>query len=543
MAKQYREWLPEQSFLLPPSPREWLPEDHLAYFLLEVIGELDLGAIERAIQSKDPRGNRPFDPRLMTVLLLYGYCIGVASSRKLEQACYTDVAVRVLCAGQQPDHSAIAEFRRRHLQALRALFLQVLRLCQAAGLVKLGHVALDGTKVAANASKHKAMSYQRMLKKEAELQQGIDQLLTQAETVDQEEDALYGSGRRGEELPEELRRREGRRAKIRQARQALEAEAARVRAAQEATRARQAQAEAEKVDEEQREAADRRVEEAKQKAEAMAAKAIEKAEQRLAQAEAEAHAASEHIVRPVDQRRANVAEQRREAAEQALSSLCRGEQGATSPSWPGHQAATTSVGDPAASAQGNFTDPESRIMKSGSGFVQAYNCQLAVDEGHQVIVAEGVTNQAPDAQHLPALLDQVATNCGRDPERATADAGYFSRENADHCEARGIDAYLAPGRQKHGSAVPEVIPPDQATPADSAQRMREKIRTAAGRAAYARRKAVVEPTFGQIKEARGFRRFLLRGLENARGEWALICTGHNLLKLFRASKIASLAPA
>lgn len=534
MAKRYREWSPDQSFLLPPSPRDWLSEDHLVYFLLELGDELDLSAIERAIQQKDSRGNRPFDPRLMTVLLLYGYCIGVASSRKLEQACQTDVAFRVLCAGHHPDHSAIAEFRRQHLQALRGLFLQVLRLCQAAGLVKLGHVALDGTKVAANASKHKAMSYERMLKKEAELSEEIDRLLQQAERTDQEEDARHGRGRRGDELPEELRRREGRRAKIRRARQALEAEAARARAAAEAARAKEAQAQAEQAEAAKAEQAKRRAEQALQRAAEAAEKAAEKAKERLEQAEAEARAAAEQTATAAERRRASAAQQRRDDAEQALQALLHREPPPAGPQWPEHQVPTTASGDPTATAQRNFTDEASRIMKAGTGYVQAYNCQLAVDEGHQIIVAEGVTNQAPDTQHLPVLLDAVIANCEHVPEKATADAGYFSLENASYCEAHGIDGYLAPGRQKHEQPAPPEAALAAPTPNDAAARMRQKLQTAPGRAAYARRKAVVEPAFGQIKEARGFRRFLLRGLEQVRGEWALICTGHNLRKLFSA---------
>jgi transposase len=225
MVKQYRPWLPYQPHLFPPSPREWLPDTHLVHFLLDVVDPLDLSAIERAIAAKDARGTRPYNPRMMTALLLYGYCVGLASSRKLEQATYSDVAFRVLAGECHPDHAAIAAFRRTHLQALQRLFVEVLRLCQKAGLVTLGHVALDGTKLQANASKHKAMSYARMLKTEAQLEAEMAQLLATAERVDQEEDARYGKGRRGDELPAELARRDSRLRKIREAKAALEREA------------------------------------------------------------------------------------------------------------------------------------------------------------------------------------------------------------------------------------------------------------------------------------------------------------------------------
>jgi transposase len=534
MDKQYRPWLPRQGFLLPPSPLDWLPPEHLVHFMFDVMEELDLREITAAIRAKDARGTRPYDPRMMTALLLYGYCVGLASSRKLEQATYTDVAFRVLLGDTHPDHSAIATFRRTHLQSLAKLFLQVLRLCQNAGLCKLGHVALDGTKVQANASKHKAMSYERMLKSEAELKAEIEQLLAAAEAADKAEDALYGQGR-GDELPEELRRRESRLQKIRAAKAALEAEAAATRAQELAAQAEAALQKATGAAADERAAAARAAQKATERATAAQAKARAKADARAAAARAAAETKRATAQTPTERRRATAEECEQQEAEAAASRVANGgtdnEAGAA---WPEHRVRADAEGNPKPEAQRNFTDGDSCIMKRGSEYLQGYNAQAAVDEAHQIIVAQGLTNQAPDVEHLPPMLDEIQRNCGRLPERMTGDCGYFSEENARLCDERGVDAHLAVGRQKHGASP--ATPP--APEGEHKRAMRAKLETAKGRATYARRKAVVEPVFGQIKEARGFRRFLLRGLERARAEWALICTGHNLLKLIAARRAA-----
>ena len=241
--KSFRPWQPEQTTLLPPSPREWLSEDHQVYFLLDLVDELDLSEILIPAQAKDPRGEKGFDPRMMTMLLLYAYCVGIVSSRKIERACYEDLAFRVLTGNQQPDHSRISEFRRRNLDALKDLFVQILRLCQKAGMVSLGHVALDGTKVQATASKRKAMSQERMLRAEKELQKEINALIRKAEILDAQEDRRYDKGKLGSELPDELRRRQDRLARIRQARKEMEAETAAAAARQRQEHAEEAQAE------------------------------------------------------------------------------------------------------------------------------------------------------------------------------------------------------------------------------------------------------------------------------------------------------------
>jgi transposase len=531
MSKQYVPWAPEQSFLLPPSPREWLPENHLAYFVLDVVAGMDLQAITVAIQEKDPRGNRPFNPKMMVSLLLYGYCVGLVSSRKLEQATYVDVAFRMLTGGLHPDHTAISEFRRQHLTVLEGLFVQILRLCQKAGLVKLGHVALDGTKVQANASKHKAMSHERMVKKEEQLKEEIRKLLEEATRVDEEEDQRYGKGKRGDELPEELSRRQTRLSAIQRAKEALEAEAAQARAEELKEQAQRAQEKAQEGGSQEK--ADKCTAEAQRAAD----KALEKAEKRLAEAAKAAQDAVEKASTRSERCMAQAAERAVEAAsrhlEKVQQSLSAPAEATEQPGLPEHRIQADKEGNPKPSAQRNFTDPDSRIMKSGTDFVQGYNCQVVVDEGHQLIVALAVTNQSPDVEHLIPLVNQAGTNCGQLPEVLTADAGYWSEENVSFCEAAGTDAYIATGRQRHGQEPASTGEAASAQP-DTRAPMRQKLRTDAGRKAYARRKAVVEPVFGQIKDARGFRRFLLRGLEKVRGEWSLICSGHNLLKLFKA---------
>ncbi len=452
--KSYRVWTPDQTYLLPPSPRDWLPEDHLVHFVMDVVAELDISAIDRVYQEKDHRGERPWDPRMMVGVLVYGYCIGVRSSRRLEKATYEDVAFRLLSGNTQPDHSAIADFRKTHLPALSGLFLQVLQLCQKAGMVKLGRVALDGTKVKANASKHKAMSYAYMQRAEKELKAEIDTMLSEAAEADAQEDAVHGKERTGNELPKELRRRQDRLARIQAAKAALEAEAKEAREAVLAER--------------------------------------------------------ERTKNPPEEPPA--------------------------PSLPTHQVRHDAAGAPQPDTQRNFTDAESKIMKSGKDFVQAYNAQIVVDDAHQIIVAEAVTNQAPDTQHLAAMMEDTEANCGARPVQALADAGYYSAENITYADARGIDPLISVRREKH------VLDDGQPIPAgDPRAEMRKKLLGPVGKAAYARRKVIVEPVFGQIKSARGLRQFLLRGLVKVRGEWTLDCLCHNLLKLFRYGQASALA--
>jgi transposase len=502
--KSFRPWQPDQTTLLPPSPREWLAEDHQVYFLLDLVDELDLSAIVSPAQAKDPRGEKGFDPRMLTMLLLYAYCVGTVSSRKIERACYEDLAFRVLTGNQQPDHSRISEFRRRNLDALKGLFVQILRLCQIAGLASLGHVALDGTKVKANASKHKAMSHERMLRAEKQLEQEINALMRRAEILDAQEDQRYGKTNRGSDLPEELRRRQDRLARIRQARKEMEAETAAAAARQRLQEADQASAKAADAAAHDSEASPEEQAELNQKAESAAAKA------RGAKDKATAAAEEAGLESP------------------DLEPLAAG-------AMPRRGLARKADGTPKGKTQRNFTDPDSHLMQSGGSYLQGYNCQLAVDSEHQVIVAVGISNQPPDVEHLEPMLQRIATTAGALPKVMTMDAGYWSEDNAKVCSDQGIDAYIATGRLPHGQPLPPKRGPLRRD-ADARSRMARKLRSKKGSAIYAQRKAIVEPVNGQIKEARGLRSFLLRGIEKADAEWHLIAASHNLLKLFRHSR-------
>jgi len=500
--KTFRPWQPEQTSLLPPSPREWLSEDHQVYFLLDLVDELDLSQILIPAQAKDPRGEKGFDPRMLTLLLLYAYCVGIVSSRKIERACYEDLAFRVLTGNQQPDHSRISEFRRRNLDALKGLFIQILRLCQKAGMVSLGHVALDGTKVQANASKHKAMSHERMLRAEKELEKEINALMRKAEILDAQEDRRYGKGKLGSELPDELRYKQSRLARIRQARKEMEAETA-------AAAARQRQEEAEKA---------RAKATAAQEADAPAAEQAELRKKAEAAA-ANARAARENAIEAAEHAGLEPPDLQPLAAE----------------AMPRRGLARKADGSPSNKTQRNFTDPESHLMQSGGTYLQGYNCQLAVDSDHQVIVAIGVSNQPPDVEHLEPMLQRIAASAGALPDVMTMDAGYWSEDNTKACADQGIDAYIATGRLPHGKPPPAKrgpLPKD----ADAKTCMARKLRSKKGSRIYAQRKAIVEPVNGQIKEGRGLRRFLLRGLEKVDAEWHLIAATHNLLKLFRFTR-------
>ncbi len=456
--KTFRRFDPAQDFLLPPSLDEWLSADHLARFVADLVDEhLDLSAFYAAYE--EGRGAPPFDPRLMVRVLLFGYTTGVRSSRKLEAACWDSVAFRWLAGGQAPDYRSIARFRKRHLSALGHLFVQALALCQAAGMVSLGRGALDGTKVRASASRRKAMSYARMTDKEKALAVEVSAMLADAQRIDATEDEAFGADRRGDELPEELRRRASRLAKLREAKTALEAEAA---------------------------------------------------ERAAAAAEAAALAAGKD--------EDEVARRAAAAAESAV---------------------------PEPKAQRNFTDPESKIMKTADGsFHQCYNAQAVVDEDHQVIVATDLDNCGNDYAQLIPMTEQATTNTGISPEQVLADAGYFSAANlddaADITADTGTEFFVAPGRTKHDDPIPQEPDgpiPDHITPK---QKMARKLRTKSGREVYARRKAIVEPVFGQISTLQG-KHVLLRGMKNARNEWLLLAACHNLRKLHNTIGIAGLS--
>jgi transposase len=437
--KEYRPYTPDQLLILPPALQEWLSEGHLAYFIRDLVRSFDLTLIEAPYED-ELRGGPPYHPEMMVTVLLYAYCTGVYSSRRIAQRLHEDIAFRVLAAGNTPDFRTISDFRKRHLPALSGLFEQVLALAQEAGLVKLGHVALDGTKIRANASKHKAMSYGRMRQEDARLAAEVAALLRRAEEVDAAEDALYGPDVSGDELPEELRRREDRLRKIREAKAALEAKA---RARAEAIRAKR------------------------------------------------------------KQRRTRGGPPPRET--------------------------------PRDREQYNFTDPDSHIMKDGQGtFIQGYNAQVAVDAAHQLIVAAEVTAEAADARHLPQLVDAIAASTDSPLRRLTADAGYFSAANLSTLQAKKIEAYIPPAKMKHTQPLPPAPRGRIPQRLSLKERMRRKLQTTTGRAVYRKHKGIAEPVLGQIKAARGFTRFLLRGLGKVKQEWQLVVLAHNICKLFQA---------
>ena len=456
VAKKFRSYDQHQSFLLPPSLDDWLPAEHTARFVSEVVDDmLDLTAIYASYTNAT--GAPPFDPRMMLKLVVYAYSTGVTSSREIERRCQVDVAFRWLSANTAPDYRSVSRFRRRHLTALDDLFAQVLVLCANAGLVKLGRVALDGTKLDASASKHTAMSYGRLVTRIPEVEAEVAKLLAEAEAIDAAEDAEFGVDRRGDELPAELATREGRLAKMREAKAAIEAEAAERAAGEAADKARRAS----KDDDEIQAAAD-------------------------------------------------------EAAGSAT---------------------------PRAKAQRSFTDPDARMMKTNRGFAYAYNAQAAADEFSQVILAGYVTQAPTDINQLLVMLERInlalaAAGLGS-PKRTLADAGYCSTDNIDKAADSGHDTLIATGRLKHHEKVPDAPRGRIPNNATSRQRMARRLRTKEGRADYARRKAIIEPVFGQMKVKQNAGQLRLRGLAGAQGEFTLHAICHNLRKLANATQPAT----
>jgi transposase len=452
MTKTYRDWSSDQAYLFPPSPHDWLPEGDLVYFLLDTVATLDLTPIF-VHYERELRGQPPFHPRMMVALLLYCYATGTRSSRKIMRRCQIDVACRVIVGEDFPDFRTISDFRKIHLARLEALFVEVLKLCALAGLAKVGTIALDGTKVKANASRHKAMSYDRIKTEEIRLKEEIAKLLDEARAADEAEDLQHGRDHHGDELPDELARRQSRLATIQQAKKLLE-ERARIEAAEEAAR-RQAE-------------------------------------------------------------------------------------GKSPPATPPAEAV------PEPKDQINFTDPQSRIMKaSNKGWDQCGNAQAVTNE-HQIILAADVTHQANDVRQLVAMVDQTQANLDaagiKDAiQSALGDAGYYSEQNAKDLEQRGIEAYLATERLKHHEKVASAPRGRIPQGLSAKQRMARKLRTKKGRAMYAKRKGMIEPIFGQLKQVLGMRQFSMRGLASMRGEWRLMATVHNVLKLWRNDQKVEMA--
>jgi transposase len=482
--KQYRpHWL-NQPYLFPPSAEEWLDPDHLVYFIRDVLAGLDITAIVKAIQAKDPRGERPYDPLVMLGIILFGYCCGIYSSRKLERATQEQVAFRIIAGDSRPHFTTINTFRKTHREAIAGFFLQVLRLCQEAGLVRLGHVAVDGTKIKADASKHKAKSYERFQAEEEALKEQIARLLDRSDAADAEEDAQFGEGQREFELPELLRQKEGRLEKIRQIRATME------------QKARQARAEL-----------------LREQADAQRAKAEETQDP------------AEHA------RKLTRAQKSEEKADQ-LDPHDDDDQNEPPPAsptdLPRRQMPSTPDGAPDPKAQMSPTDPDSHLMKgSDGGFQQSYNAQAAVDDTFQVITAADVTDQPPDSHNLLPMLHQTRDNCGDAPVAVTADAGFWNNQVADQAATLGTKALVALSRE---SKKRQPSPPPETTAAR--QKMAEALAQPDNRKLYRKRKTTVEPVFGQIKETRGFRQFSFRGIEAVRAEWRIVALCHNLLKLF-----------
>jgi transposase len=479
---------------MPQSPTDWLPENHLAYFILEILEQLDLTPIERQVQSKDHRGERPYSPRMMTSLLLYGYTVGVFSSRKIEQATHGDVAFRVLSAGEHPHFTTVNHFRDTHREALAGLFQQVLELCMSAGLVKLAHVAIDGTKIKANASKHKAMSAERMEKAEVQLTDEIEALLAKAEAVDAAEDAEFGASNPEPGLKAEWARRDGRREKIREHLAALKKEAAQGRAG-----------------------------DLRQQAESLRQTSVDP------------------TVTPKTRAAATTLAKQRDAQASSLDDDDSPPPPAVDADLPRHRPPATKSGAPKPKAQRNFTDPESRIMFRDGAFLQGYNGQIAVDESHQIIVAAALSNQSPDAEYFQPMLNRVVENCGAAPEKVTADSGYFSSGNVHHAEHLGVEPFIAVNRHRRDGKPGDDEPHLESYRTEERDQMRTLLDSERGHAAYARRKATVEPVFGQIKSARGFRQMSFRGVIKNRLEWLFVAATHNLRKLWRYAPTLALS--
>jgi len=425
MAKAFREWNPEQSMMFPATPLDFVGKDELVPFIRNlVLEQLDLSEIVG--QYQEERGYPPFHPVMMTALLLYSYCQGIYSSRKIARACKQRVDYLALTGMQKPDHRTVNLFRQRHLWALAGLFQQVLQLCEKAGLVKLGHVALDGTKIRANASKQKSMSYATMKRAEDRLKAEVERWFAEAERIDREEDELYGPDKSGDELPQWVSDKQERLKRIQKAKAELEAEA--------------------------------------------------------------------------------------KAAKET----------GPDPNKTGHKPKPTGV--PSEKQQRNLTDFDSRLMKSGDNFIQGYNAQAAVDSHWQIIVAQSLNNNGSDMHQMIPLLKQIRANLGRQAKEVSADSGYCSELNLKALQRRHIRGYVATRLHRKHRKVGRWI-----------QRMRQRLAQAARRSRYRLRKQIVEPVFGQIKEGRAFRQFLLRGQNKVAGEWSLLCTAHNLVKLATAT--------
>ena len=420
-----------QGLLLPPSLQDWLPEGHLAWFVVDAVEQLDIDRLLDKYRLSG-KGELAYPPRLMLALLIYGYCTGTFASRKIAAQIEDSVAFRVIAAGLTPSHRTICRFREENLDEFQRLFVQVVQLAKEAGLVKMGTIAVDGSKVKANASKHKAMSYERMLMEEKKLRSEIRKLTQAARNQDDIDDDTFGSDFRGDELPQELSNRKTRLQTIQAAKKRLE---------------------------------ERKAAEARAKREA-------------------------------------------EAKEEGEASDLKNESALPKPR-----------------DQENFTDPDSRIMPTGgTSFAQSYNAQVAVDAEAQMVVAASVSQNPKDMGLLIPVVNDAFENTGVIPKRVLADAGYKNENDLELLQTLGIDGYVSLGRESKATRAPSAKSP-------CSQAMQKKLATKRGRARYRKRKAVVEPVFGWVKQVLGFRSFSLRGLRKVAGEWSLICLALNLRRM------------
>jgi transposase len=440
----------DQLFLLPPDLREWLPADHLAWFVIDAVNQMDLSVFYERYRE-DGKGNTAFDPSMMVTLFLFSYCMGERSSRRIEKLCTVDIAYRVITANRIPDHSTISRFRKDNITHIEQLFVEVLRLCREAKMLKLGTVALDGTKIKGNTS----LEANRAIEG---LESEVRKILQEAEAADALEDAMYGAGRRGDELPKDLADPRSRISRLRECKERLE------RKAQEAREAQQ---------------------------------------------------------RKIDERKTAEETGNRKRGRKPLS--------------------PDAVVDKEAKA--NVTDPDSRIMKTRSGFVQGYNAQ-AVATADQIIIAATVTQDENDMNQLIPMINNAnmmmkSIEVEEPIKTLSADAGYFSEANVTGAPKDGPELFVATKkdwRQRKEQATEESPKGRISDDLTIKERMDRRLLTESGKAIYAKRKTIIEPIFGQIKDAQGIRAFLMRGAAAVQAEWKLICASHNLKKLFRSGK-------
>lgn len=451
MSYNFKECNRDQLFLLPPDIREWIKDDHLVWFIEDTIKQMDIAGFYRSYRE-DGKGGSAFEPSMMLHLFLYAYCLGERSSRRIERLCEHDIAFRVITSNGKPDHATIARFRKQHLDKLEKLFVEVLKLCQKAKMVKLGVVALDGTKIVGNASL-------AANKTASGLEAEVKKMFQEAETVDAAEDALFGADRRGDELPEELKDRHSRIARLKECKQRLDEEAAQAKDAQQA-----------------------KIEKRTQEEEAGQKKRGRK-------------------LRPAE----DVVDKESKA---------------------------------------NVTDPDSRIMKTRSGFVQGYNAQAIATE-EQIIIAADVTQEENDVNQVRPMINKAQAtlkdaSISEKIKAAALDAGYFSEANITAMTPEDPELYIATKKdwkQRKELSASEVLSDPIPEGLNAKERMEYKLKTETGKKIYAKRKTIIEPIFGQVKDGRRIRTFLMRGIDAAKGEWNLICATHNLLKLFRRNAI------